>query len=206
MLITLLPPDFTPAFFVAGASACYFPTGLQGDFITQSLSSLEIAYHGVRIGYNSISGLGRCHRHIGHNVVLDNGPERGPSCFRCVRITSRSANVVQLHTLDDACHATEREALALCPQPAQVRARVAKESMLYKTASFTGGPAITKTYCPVNGRFRFTYSINDGTEDDQECSKGESDSTASDCPSGYKFDLKFKGCSFPDFGKTKFRL
>ena len=71
--------------------------------------------------------------------------------------------------------------------------------MFYKTRSFYGGSAITRTYCPLNGRFRFTYSINDGTEDDLECHEPVSE--ASDCPSGYKFDLHFRGCSFPNFGK-----
>ena len=51
----------------------------------------------------------------------------------------------------------------------------------------------------MNGNYKFTYSINDGTEDDLECH--EPVSHAGDCPSGYKFDLHFRGCSFPDFGK-----
>ena len=71
--------------------------------------------------------------------------------------------------------------------------------MLYKTRGFYGGSAITRTYCPLNGRFKFTYSINDGTEDDLECHEPVSE--AGDCPSGYKFDLHFRGCSFPNFGK-----
>ena len=80
-----------------------------------------------------------------------------------------------------------------------MRERRAQEIMLYKTRSFYGGSAITKTYCPINGNYKFTYSINDGTEDDLECNEAVSE--ASDCPTGYKFDLKFRGCSFPDFGE-----
>jgi hypothetical protein len=71
--------------------------------------------------------------------------------------------------------------------------------MLYKTRGFYGGSAITRTYCPLNGRYKFTYSINDGTEDDLECHEPVSE--AGDCPSGYKFDLHFRGCSFPNFGE-----
>ena len=81
----------------------------------------------------------------------------------------------------------------------QMRERRAQEMMLYKTRGFYGGSAITKTYCPINGNYKFTYSINDGTEDDLECNEAVSE--ASDCPTGYKFDLKFRGCSFPDFGE-----
>ena len=80
-----------------------------------------------------------------------------------------------------------------------MRERRAQEMMLYKTRGFYGGSAITKTYCPINGNYKFTYSINDGTEDDLECNEAVSE--ASDCPTGYKFDLKFRGCSFPDFGE-----
>ena len=80
-----------------------------------------------------------------------------------------------------------------------MRERRAQEMMLYKTRGFYGGSAITKTYCPINGNYKFTYSINDGTEDDLECIEAVSE--ASDCPTGYKFDLKFRGCSFPDFGE-----
>jgi hypothetical protein len=70
----------------------------------------------------------------------------------------------------------------------------------FDTRGFYGGSAITRTYCPLNGRFKFTYSINDGTEDDLECHEPVSE--AGDCPSGYKFDLHFRGCSFPNFGET----
>ena len=97
------------------------------------------------------------------------------------------------------CHRSEAEAVASCPVERDIRERKATEMMLYKTKSFYGGSAVTRTYCPMNGNYKFTYSINDGTEDDLECH--EPVSHAGDCPSGYKFDLHFRGCSFPDFGK-----
>lgn len=116
-------------------------------------------------------------------------------------MVARSANVIQIHTngLQEKCHATEEEATLSCPSLQEIRERQAHEMMLYKTRSFYGGSAITRTYCPLNGRYRFKYSINDGTEDDLECQEPVSE--ASDCPSGYKFDLHFRGCSFPNFGK-----
>lgn len=110
--------------------------------------------------------------------------------------------MLQLYTNGlEKCYSTEEEARESCPSQQQIDARKAQEIMLYKTRDFYGGSAITKTYCPINGDYKFTYSINDGTEDDLECREPLSE--ASDCPTGYKFDLRFRGCSFrPDFGKT----
>jgi hypothetical protein len=115
---------------------------------------------------------------------------------------ARSNNVLQLHTNGgvDACHHSEEAAVQHCPTQQQIAERKATELMLYKTRGFYGGSAVTKTYCPLNGRFKFTYSINDGTENDLECHEPLSEAT--DCPAGYKLDLHFRGCSFPNFGKT----
>ena len=57
-----------------------------------------------------------------------------------------------------------------------------------------GEPAVSPTYCPINGAYTFTYSVNDGTESSLECSSHTSE--LSDCPYGYGFNLKFQGCSF----------
>ena len=83
--------------------------------------------------------------------------------------------------------------------------------MMYKTRSFYGGSAVTRVHCPINGDFSFSYSSSGREEGgvSLECSSsssvGDEDEEgrpeATDCPTGYKFDLKFKGCSFPDFGK-----
>ena len=62
-----------------------------------------------------------------------------------------------------------------------------------------GEPAVSPTYCPINGAYSFTYSVNDGTENSLECS-GKS-SEISDCPYGFGFNLKFRECSFGNMGK-----
>ena len=64
-----------------------------------------------------------------------------------------------------------------------------------------GEPAASPTYCPINGIYSFTYSVNDGTENSLECSYHTSE--LADCPYGFGFNLKFKGCSFGDMGKQK---
>ncbi len=182
--------------FIAGSAGCYFPLEFQGEFLSQSMTSREIAYNSYSILVDFIPSWGKCHRRLGRHVILatDN------NCYKCISMVSRSPNVLQIHTngLQERCYHTEEEARLSCPSAQDVRERKAQEMMLYKTRSFTGGSAITRTYCPLNGRFRFKYSINDGTEDDLECHEPVSE--ASDCPSGYKFDLHFRGCSFPNFG------
>ena len=65
-----------------------------------------------------------------------------------------------------------------------------------------GEPAVSPTYCPINGAYSFTYSVNDGTENSLECS-GKS-SEISDCPYGFGFNLKFRECSFGNMGKKIF--
>jgi hypothetical protein len=57
-----------------------------------------------------------------------------------------------------------------------------------------GEPAVSPTYCPINGAYSFTYSVNDGTENSLECAQHTSD--IADCPYGFGFNLNFKGCSF----------
>ena len=65
-----------------------------------------------------------------------------------------------------------------------------------------GEPAVSPTYCPINGAYTFTYSVNDGTENSLECS-GKS-SEISDCPYGFGFNLKFRECSFGNMGKCTY--
>ena len=62
------------------------------------------------------------------------------------------------------------------------------------TKGFMGEPAVSPTYCPINGAYQFTYSVNDGTESSLECQSYTSE--ISDCPYGYGFNLKFSQCSF----------
>lgn len=74
----------------------------------------------------------------------------------------------------------------------------------------TGDPVVAQEYCPVNGRFVFTYSVNDGLADDHvnvaenvnECHEPVSE--LSNCPYGFGLGLRFKRCSFGELGKFFF--
>ncbi len=199
-------------FHFAAVGGCYFPLEFQGEFLTQSLTSREIAYSSISVLFDSVGSWGNCHRRLGHHVILrQGGDEDGDAenaatgCFRCLRMVSRSPNVLQLHSASsfDECHPSEAAARARCPTIQQIERREAAEMMLYKTRSFYGGSAVTRVHCPLNGQFAFTYAVNDGSSATLECAGPDSESEATDCPTGYKFDLNFKGCSFPDFGESK---
>ena len=143
---------------------CYFPAVYQGEFVSQAALGSEISYSTITVLYDSIPVWGYCHRRIGNNVILmeDSG---GLTCFRCFHLALRSSNVVQVHTRGlDKCFTSEEAAVATCPSPLDMQEQQATEVMLYRTKGFLGEPAVSPTYCPFNGAYTFTYSINDGTE------------------------------------------
>ena len=78
-------------------AGCYFPLEFQGEFLTQSMATREIAYTSVSVLFDSIPSWGRCHRRLGKHVILASGDsEAAEPCFKCVSIVSRSANVLQV--------------------------------------------------------------------------------------------------------------
>jgi len=183
-------------FFAHKAScSCYFPVEVQGEFLTQSMVDQEIAYSTVSILYNSIPGWGECHSRHGARILLEDETVNGETCFKCVRLAARSKNVIQIHTRDlYQCFSSEQEALSSCPSVNDVIERKVKEIMLFKTRGFYGESAISEVLCPIHGKWRFTYT-NRGDEDSSCASPA---SRAGNCPTGYKFDLQFRGCSFPN--------
>ena len=179
---------------------CYFPAVYQGEFVSQAVlhtdqhSAPQVSYSTITVLYDSIPVWGYCHRRIGNNVILmeDSG---GLTCFRCFHLALRSSNVVQVHTRGlDKCFTSEEAAIATCPTQLDMEEQEASEVMLYRTKGFLGEPAVSPTYCPFNGAYTFTYSINDGTETELECK--EPTSEISDCPYGFGLNLQFEGCSF----------
>ena len=68
-----------------------------------------------------------------------------------------------------------------------------------ETKELSGDAVIAQEYCPVNGRFVFIYSVNDGLSNHvNECHEPVSD--LSNCPYGFGLGLHFKRCSFGDLG------
>ncbi|KAG7157070.1 hypothetical protein Hamer_G019296 [Homarus americanus] len=92
------------------------------------------------------------------------------------------------------CYATEAAAHQTCPTLHTIKANRASEIMLYKSRSFTQDGQIDRVFCPISGRFRFTYDVNDGTESSVECPDPTSE--LSNCPMGSELQLRFRRCSF----------
>ena len=178
-------------------SICYFPAVYQGVYESQTVGGdSQVSYSSISVLYDSIPVWGYCYRRVGGNVILkeDSG---GVTCYRCFHLSLRSSNVLQIHTKGlNKCYTTEEGALATCVSQAETLSRDVSEIMMYRTKGFLGEPAVSPTYCPFNGAYTFTYSINDGTENTLECSTPVSE--ISDCPFGFGFNLQFKQCSFGD--------
>ncbi len=87
------------------------------------MTSREIAYTSVSVLFDSVPSWGRCHRRLGQHVILKMG-EDDSGCFKCVRLVSRSPNVLQVHTSAggglERCLPTEEAARAECPTERQV--------------------------------------------------------------------------------------
>ena len=68
-----------------------------------------------------------------------------------------------------------------------------------ETKESNGDPVITREYCPINGRFVFTYAIKDSLTDPvNECIAPVSE--ISNCPNGFELNLRFQQCSFGSLG------
>lgn len=57
-----------------------------------------------------------------------------------------------------------------------------------ESRSFTQDGLIDRVFCPISGRYSFTYDVNDGTESSVECP--EATSELSNCPKGSELQLR----------------
>ncbi|ROT66766.1 hypothetical protein C7M84_015192 [Penaeus vannamei] len=181
---------------------CYFPVEYQGIFATQSsISSISGGsvhqYSQVTILPDAIPVWGVCHKKFDNNVILRD-PTGGEDCFRCFHVSLHSGNVIQVYTEGlNKCYSSEEAVLQTCPTIHDIKTKRAREIMLYTSP----GRLIDRVFCPINGRYRFTYDVNDGTESTVECP--EPSSELSNCPKGSQFQVvragvygKFRRCSF----------
>ncbi|KAF4525297.1 hypothetical protein B566_EDAN014818 [Ephemera danica] len=195
----LLPVLFLAFLLDSCGGSCFFPAKLQGDFVMQKTAGSQVQYSKLNITTDSISIWGVCHRRIGNNVILEN-LMRGYRCYGCYHLNLRSKNVLQVRVRAeslDKCYTDEDNVLRTCPgeylgsehNPSE---RL-KEFLLYKTNE-AGGEDIRKEYCPFNGHYKFTYNLNEGSENKFECSDFTSEMDS--CPSASALNLRFRKCSF----------
>lgn len=186
-------------------ATCYFATDLQGEFITQSTvtHANEVIYSRINITEDSIPIWGQCHRRIGSNIILKIDSEES-SCYRCFSMNLVSRNVLRVHTTEkdyiSKCYTNEDKAIESCPTADNLRdSSQHKEIMLYKTNEANGND-IQRQYCPFDGRYKVSYSIDDGTTEPIACD-GE-DSEIDNCPSGSAINIRFRKCTFPNYETT----
>ncbi|KAI2811489.1 hypothetical protein BLOT_002666 [Blomia tropicalis] len=181
--------------------ACYFPIEYQGTFLIQtqaarSESSSLVTYSEVTVEADAIPPWGRCHRRRGNNVILKDSTG-AEDCMRCFHLSMKTPNVIQLHTEGiERCYTNEEAARATCPSDKDVQDRKNDkkfhEIILYRKHVPGGLQSIEHVFCPFNGRFRFSYSANNGQ---QSCDFGYSE--MSNCPHGNALNVKFRKCTFP---------
>ena len=94
-------------------------------------------YSEVTIEADAIPPWGRCHRRRGNNVILKDSTG-AEDCMRCIHLSMKTPNVIQLHTEGlERCYTNEEAARATCPLDKDVLERKTndkkfKEIILYR--------------------------------------------------------------------------
>ncbi|XP_055545949.1 uncharacterized protein LOC129730552 [Wyeomyia smithii] len=182
------------------SSGCFFPIEYQGEYITQNtVTDGAVRYSRINITESAIPIWGMCHKRHDNNVVLVTGTEEA-FCFRCFNLKLVSKNVLRVLTADSdyisKCHTNEEKALASClGEDALQDEEKSTEIILYKFRDWNGDE-VRQEYCPIHGRYKLTYNIDNGTEDQVECESQESE--VDNCPSGSALNLRFRNCAFRD--------
>ncbi|XP_037088194.1 uncharacterized protein LOC119108672 isoform X1 [Pollicipes pollicipes] len=179
-----------------GMGDCFFPFEYHGTYAVQMAQN---QYSEVLIEMNKILPYGVCHRRIGNNLILRDSSN---GCLRCFHLAIRSANVLQLHTRDpqSSCATNLNDTFKLCPtvdemsSPQRMNRSRIHELMMYKVKTRTHDPHVHQVYCPISGRFSFSYDIADGTDSAAACPGSRSQ--ISNCPYGFGLHLRFSDCSF----------
>ncbi|GFY69496.1 uncharacterized protein TNIN_190281 [Trichonephila inaurata madagascariensis] len=145
---------------------------------------------------DAIPPWGKCFRRRGNNVILKDSTG-GEDCMRCFHLTLKAPNIIQIHTEGlGKCYTKEEAVKATCPDDRAVHERKFKEIMLYRKQDLKNPLASDQTFCPISGKFRFTYTASNG-----EFRCDQTMSELSNCPVGNTLGVKFRQCSFPDMGK-----
>ncbi|XP_022235046.1 uncharacterized protein LOC106475142 [Limulus polyphemus] len=180
------------------SAVCYFPAELQGPYVVQSRASPDfggryVTYSDVMVEVDSVTPWGRCHRRDGNNVILSENT-RWKECMRCFHLTWKTPNFIQIHVKElDTCHTSEEEALGSCPNEDFIFKGGFTEIMLYRKQDHRSAFTIQNVFCPINGRFRFTFRGNNGN---YRCDQPYPE--LSNCPHGNALEFRFHQCNFPD--------
>ncbi|XP_076371132.1 uncharacterized protein LOC143256991 isoform X2 [Tachypleus tridentatus] len=198
LLLTWLLSVFCPSIITASRK-CYFPSELQGHYIVQAQASPGfggpyVRYSDVTVEKNSITPWGRCEQQYQKNIILS---EKWKKCMRCFHLTFKTPNVIQIHTEGfTTCHTTVEAALATCPDEELIFKGRFTEIMMYRKNNPRDTFSVQNVFCPINGRFRFTFHGNNGN---YRCDDPYPE--LSNCPYGNTLEFRFHQCTFPDTSK-----
>lgn len=181
--------------------SCFFPTEYQGVYVAQyptpgpGPSGGPPGFSEVNIVADAIPVWGACLRRVPSpsNSVLLRDRTRNTDCIRCFNVKLRSPNVLQIRTEAlEKCYTKAEAAMATCPGDKEQDD--SKEIVLYRKPGAES--TLQQVYCPINGRFKFSYTWNGENNEKGQCS--DSLSEIGNCPYGFSLSAKFRGCSFPD--------
>ncbi|CAJ0963350.1 unnamed protein product, partial [Mesorhabditis belari] len=147
-----------------------------------------LLYETVTIGETSISDFGECYEKIRDSYIFGEKRMGRPLCYRCVTPIIRTPNVIQLaHQAGEYCHDSMVSARKTCFEQSAVRP--VEGTLLFRSTN------LDYSSCDLDGRFSVIYHLRNTN---LTC-EGENESKAENCEVASRLDIKFKGCSFPDF-------
>lgn len=176
-----------------------------GEYITQTTVTRmnQVSYTHVNITEDSIPIWGFCHKRIGNNIILRMDSDE-TSCYKCIHVNLVSRNILRIHTAEQEyeskCYTNEDKAIATCPTDMLDDQPMHKEIILYKALEYNG-EQIKRQYCPINGRYKIMFTIDDGGPETSGCLDLKN-SELDNCPSGSSLNLRFRQCTFHDYGAT----
>ncbi|XP_054716850.1 uncharacterized protein LOC129226274 [Uloborus diversus] len=180
---------------------CYFPMEYLGTYLMQTQTEgtsfagrpPSTSFSEITFEPDAIPPWGKCFRKRGNNIILKDSTG-GEDCMRCFHLTLKAPNVIQIHTEGlGKCYTKEEAVKATCPDDRAVHERKFKEIMLYRKQETDGNIPPEHIFCPISGKFRFTYTANKG-----EFRCDQTLSEVSNCPLSNTLGVKFRQCSFPD--------
>uniref|UniRef100_T1JPT2 Uncharacterized protein n=1 Tax=Tetranychus urticae TaxID=32264 RepID=T1JPT2_TETUR len=164
---------------------------------SSSSSSNEVTYSEITIEADAISPWGSCHERNGTNVILTDSTGPDTNCMRCLHLSLKTGNILQIHAEGLArCYTNVEAAKATCPTDKTLKEnRSTLELILFrKHIPVENIETIEKVFCPINGRYKLTYTTNNGQD---QCTSSPSD--ISNCPKGNVLSARFRKCqSIPD--------
>jgi len=177
---------------------CYFPIEYIGQYAMQTTitANNSVQYSISNITADSLMLWGNCHKKIGNNYIVVDTFSEG-LCARCLHLKLRSKNVLQILTSSiSQCYTSEEMAESNCPAEDSLHRYPTEELILFKIKDHEG-KFVSKEYCPMDGKYTFTYKLNDGSK--KECSDGSS--SIDSCP-GSALNLKYRQCNFGNYNSS----